>query len=614
MVSRPKSIISLRHPSYFTSMSDWEEWRLCYEGGNDYVTRYLQKFCNRETDADFANRKNITPIPSFAKAAVNDVRNSIYQRMTDVLRRGGSKAYMEAVQGVNGGVDLQGSGMDAFMGYKTLTELLVMGRVGVFVDMPASLGPTLADVQGKRPYLYMYPVEDILSWTAARPDEGIGEYKAILLRDTVLDYGEFGDYSINLPIELPAGITERYRLVYIDPMTGWVNVQFFDTSGNPLDQFGQNMTDVAPITLELRKIPFVLLDVGDSLLADTCKHQLALLNLVSSDVAYALKANFPFYTEQRDLRAVGDHLKHGVNPDGTATAGGQGSMDREAQIGVTQGRSYDLRAERPAFIHPSPEPLEASIKLQEKLEDDIRKLVNLAVANKVGRAISAESKDMDNQGLEAGLSFIGLVLETAERKIADFWSSYENRVENRRELAIIKYPARYSLKKDMERIAEATKLSELMTTIPGRSVKKELAKNIVTTLLSGRISVEELDDMYTEIDTADYTTSDPDIIIKAHEGGLVGEKTASTALGFAPEEYLVARKDHAARIERVLKAQTSGKEAQGGMENPAARGIKDLATDAQAGKDEKAASRDTTLQDTTRVPVRGEGKNSQEEE
>ena len=90
--------------------------------------------------------------------------------------------------------------------------------------------------------------------------------------------------------------------------------------------------------------------------------------------------------------------------------------------------------DRPEFISPSSEPLVASLKLQEKLEDDIRKLVNLAVANKTGRSISAEAKDMDNQGLEAGLSFIGLILENSERKIAEHWASYEEKNPIRRQV------------------------------------------------------------------------------------------------------------------------------------------------------------------------------------
>src|SRR5690606_30018951 len=154
------------------------------------------------------------------------------------------------------------------------------------------------------------------------------------------------------------------------------------------------------------------------------------------------------------------------------------------KVGVSQGRYYDMEAERPGFIHPSPEPLRASITLQEKLENDIRKLVMLAVVN-LGTRTSAESKQMDNQGLEAGLSFIGLVLEAAERRIADYWAAYEDRVETRRTVATIKYPDRYSLKSDKDRIEEADKLSDLIHSVPSRTAKKEIQKVVVTKLLSG---------------------------------------------------------------------------------------------------------------------------------
>jgi hypothetical protein len=122
---------------------------------------------------------------------------------------------------------------------------------------------------------------------------------------------------------------------------------------------------------------------------------------------------------------------------------------------------------------------------------------------------------MDNQGLEAGLSFIGLVLESAERRIAEFWAAYEERNPSRRSIATIKYPDRYSLKTDADRIEEASKLSELMTKVPGRTVKRELAKSITSTLLSGKTPVDRLDAIYKEIDDSKFTTSDPTTIIQA---------------------------------------------------------------------------------------------------
>lgn len=595
------NIIQLRHPSVTTLSETWYSWRLCYEGGDDYVTTYLKKFSQRESTYDYTERKSVTPIPAFAKAAVNDIRNSIFQRMTDIIRRGGSLAYREAVAGNNGGVDLKGTPMSAFMGIDVLTELLVMGKVGIYVDMPKIAGPTLADINGARPYLYRYRREDILSWEECHPGEP-GQFRSIFLRDYAPAYRR-----IHKGLSMPYDGFERYRLVWRDDEDGKIYYQFYNDAGDPIDANGIPML-FEPTHLDLPEIPFIMLDIGDSLLADVYKHQIALLNLTSSDISYALKANFPFYIEQKDFsRTAPKHLKASVSPDNTGMAGDQGAKDTEAEAGPTQGRFYDIKAQAPSFINPSSEPLEASMKLQEKLEDEIRKLVNLAVANKIGsRARSAESMKMSDQGLEAGLSYIGLVLEGGEQKISKHWASYENRDLTKQQIAIVKYPDRYSLKDDKDRIEESEKLTELAYTIPGQTAKRELYKIVATKLLNGKIEVDQLQKIYSEIDKADYTTSDPQVIIQAAQAGLCGEQVASMALGFDEDEYLQAREDHAARIARIQAAQMAP-EAQ--ESSPAARGIKDLdAAPATSGKEERAAATDTTMKDTATPPVRGEEK------
>ena len=393
--------------------------------------------------------------------------------------------------------------------------------------------------------------------------------------------------------------------------------------------------------LELTRIPFVLLDIGDSMIKDVVNHQIALLNLVSSDVNYALKSNFPFYVEQKDQRAGGQHLKNAVRRGrhGDAQAA-RAAADSDIKVGATQGRTYDKGMNPPSFINPSAEPLKASMDLQAKLEDDIRKLIHLAVADTANRA-TAESKSMDNQGLEAGLSYIGLVLEAAERQIAEFWAAYEEREPAKRNVATVKYPDRYSLKTDADRITEAEDLVKLMYAVPGQKVKRELAKNIVLALLGGKVSVGDIQAIFEEIDKAPYATSDPTTIIAAVEAGLCGEKTGAMALGFNDDEHLQARADHAARAIRILQAQQKGGHSVqrrlgrtsrdpatdkldgsestnlsdvGQMNSDAgARGVPDLSANSGAGKEEKAASRDTTLNDKATPPVRGKGKHNQEE-
>ena len=598
-------LTSVRHPTYLEDEMSWYDWRDAYNGGDRFVRKNLKRFSNRETPEDFANRKFYTPIQSFAKVAVNDVRNSIFQRLRDVYRREGSENYMKATAGEIGGVDNNGASMQQFLGIDVLTELLVMGRAGVYTDMPLLSGHhSVADEGNARPYNYMYKVEDILSWTVAKPEEP-GEFTAILLRDQGIDYNQ----GFVPGIRLPCGGFIRYRFLWVDPVDRMVRMKLLDDKDGLLDWDGNTITSGDGITrLELDRIPFTMLDIGGSLLKDVYKHQIALLNLGSADVSYALKANYAMYIEQKDLRAVGSHLKKSIDDDGTSNTSDNSKPGVEARTGVTYGRQYDMKADAPSFIHPSSEPLLASMKLQEKLEDDIRKLVNLAVQNKVGqRAISAEAMKLSDQGLEAGLSYIGLILEGAERRIAEHWAAYENKDPHKRQIATIKYPDRYSLKNDEDRIKEAKELAELMYTVPGENVKKELSKNIVTALLSGKANTKTIDGIFAQIDNSNYATSDPETIIRAHEAGLVGEQTASVALGFSPEEYLQARKDHIARAEAIMKAQQAGKEESN--EDMAARGLPDLDPDKESGKGERDEANDSTMKVSKKKPDRGEGKN-----
>ena len=595
--SKIESLITdARHPLWLAFNQDWTKWRYTFEGGVEFRKKYLKQFTGRESKTDFDLRSSLTPVPAFAKSAINDIRNAVFQRMRDITRIGGSKSYRESIEGINFGVDRRGSTMNAFLGQNVLEELLVMGRVGVFVDNSVIEGNTVADAANARPYLYSYPVEDILSWNTAGPDRP-SEFQSILLRDSCL--------ALDTRTNLPTCTEERFRLLWIE--NGHVRAQFFDSGGKEIDRNGE---PGGPIDLDIERIPFVMVEIGNSLLVDVCEYQIALLNLVSRDVWYALESNFTFYTEQRDPYAGGVHLNHGETENGTATEGGQATDEKVVSAGTTYGRTYPKGSDRPKFISPSAEPLKASMALQEKMERDIRRLVNLAVQSLAARA-SAESKQVDNQGLEDGLAFIGLTLENAERQLAGFWAAYEST-----DAATIKYPNRYALKSDEQRIKEAADLAELMYQVPSKAAKRQIAKRIVSVLLSGTSTVEEIDKLHKEIDESEYLTSDPDIILRAVEQGICSEKIGSLALGFAEGVYLEAREDQALRAARIIQAQSqAGGNEQDGSKNQqsdqrfAARGADDLAVDPSSeGRDEKEQSRQTITKTNRRRRTRGRGR------
>ena len=574
------SILDLRHPIHNAGLNNWIKWRDTYEGGDYFVTRYLQKFSERESDAEFLRRKSLTPIPTFAKTAINEVRNSIFQRLVDVSRQGGSDNYQEAVRGQKAGVDNRGRSMTSYIGQELLSELLVMGKVGVYIDAPQrdeSALPTQASPETEtfKPYVYRYRVEDIVNWKRGRP-ESPSEFTSIVLRETDATFDEvFG---------LPNGTVERYRHVWIDPVDGFVRVQF---TGEP-EKDDTTDKHIGPVQiLQLRKIPFVLMDLGDSLMKDVANHQIALLNLWSSNVSYGMNSNFPFYTEQRDTRAIGGHLKPAANSDGTATAGGQGASEEKIEVGNLKGRAYAMNSERPGFIHPSSEPLKASMDMCDKLKDEVRQLVSLAIAN-MGTRASAESKNADQQGLEAGLSFIGLVLEAGEREIAEHWAAYENSA-NPSEV-IIEYPTRWNLKTNTQRVEEATVAYEAANKVPGQTAKREASKLLISSLIGNKVSATVLQKIHDEIDNADYTTSDPAVIQMAREQGLVGDKTGTVALGFNPSEAIRAQDDHIQKLAEIQKAQTP-KET-GGDDGEDVQGLNQSKADAKKQKADEKASTD----------------------
>ena len=122
------------------------------------------------------SRISIIPSSLSYSAIVSfEVKNTIFQRMSDVVRIGGSENYKKASLGQENGVDLHGNTMTGFMGSQVLEELLVMKKVGIYVDMPSNTGPTLLDQIDKKPYLYTYATEDIRSWVGEFNEDGFLE-------------------------------------------------------------------------------------------------------------------------------------------------------------------------------------------------------------------------------------------------------------------------------------------------------------------------------------------------------------------------------------------------------------------------------------------------------
>jgi len=556
----------VQHPEYWANIHYWTKFRYVWVGGEEFREQYLKKYSVRESQEDFNLRKPITPIPSFASAAVTDIKNAIFQRMSDIVRSGGSEDYQKVIGGELGGVDLRGSTINYFIGNEVLSELLFIGKVGVYVDMQQLTGyESLAETQYTHPYFYVYKAEDIINWRLSKMGD-YHEFDLLLLKERILNYTDEG---------LPDQSVEAYRLLTRTPEG--VLVQFLDVNG----------VETSRIQLNIPKIPFVIFELNQSLLQNIADHQIALLNLESSDIAYTLKSNFPFYVEQQ-TKMTSPHLKSEESTD---------KSENEIEVGGTVGRRYPIGADAPSFINPSSEPLSISMQKQDKLKEDIRSLVQLALSTIQPRFASAESKQLDERGLESGLSFIGLILEHGERQLAVYFEKYLNHTDDP---AVISYPERYSLKSDSERIKEANDLYSLALKIPSTTAQKEVAKIAAKKILETKVQRSILDKILQQIDDAKYITSDPELLYKDIETGLVSTGTASQARGYPEAESEKAEQDHLRRVIRIQQAQVS---------DPAARGVYDISGQPiSAGEQEKKLSQSADLQESAKKAVRGEGK------
>lgn len=582
-------IHQLTHPLYEYNLKNWEKWRVVYEGGDLFIESYVKKFSKRESRHDFNKRKEVTPIAAFASSAIDEIKNSIFQRIGDTTRTGGPDTYQKSIDGELGGVNLQGANMNWFVGHFILPELLVQSKVGVLVDAP-NFGQTQADKAQKHPYFIPYRAEDIRTWAYAGASSP-NEFAAVLLRE----YTYILDATTGLPIrEVP-----RFRHMFIDPQTGRVNIIFYD-------QYG--VYNEGPIQLEIKRIPLVVFEITTSLMKNVANHQIALTNMESADIAYVLTSNFPLYVEQYDPIQNNPYLKGssaaynqyaagagntveqitgGAVPGAPVSPEGSDQMD----AGNSVGRKYPKGMEKPDFISPPTGPIKISIEKAKMLQDNVRTLVHLALASVQSAGSSAESKIVDRQqGLESGLSAIGLELEHGERRLAEYWSMYEGSKP-----ATVVYPKRWSLKSVADLDAELQTLQKLRDSVPSKTFKSEVNKLIADSILGTKVSPETLDKIKKEIEASKGGSSDPKTIAGDVEIGILSAGTASVLRAYPEDEAAKAQAERAIRLAAMASAQATGpsltaaaaKEATAEDEallpaNPAARGIADAAVDPKA--------------------------------
>lgn len=501
----------VQHPLYKLNIEDWQKWRLAYVGGKDFKDKFLERYSRKETPEDFRLRKQLTYVPAHARSVIDIIRNAIAIRLPDVVRDGDER-YLNAMAT---NVDGFNNSMNTFVAIDIAPLLLVHGKRYVVVDAPPPAeGRTIAEDEGL-PYFYTVSAEDVLSWSY----DSSGNIKAIMMR-LVRDIQD-------PTTRLVRGAEVLYRyMLRLEPGETFTDSECGQVQGpgvliKDVNKMGKAMGK-CQLMADWERVPVAEFKLADSVMGLIADHQIALLNLASTDMDFLFRGNFPLYTEQkpkssgtiRPRGTKGEEYGPGVleSPDDESVDGHTPkSRKGEARrnMGIGKGVGYREGLDRPDFIAPSTDNLKASIVKQETVAKEIRILVDLALVSLSVHAIeqSGKSKEADRVGEEAGLAYIGRALESGERDLNELWHMMAGIDASQLDLQV-NYPSGYSIKTQEQRLDEAEQMRKLRSAVRSEAYQKAMDQRIAEVVLKPVTTSEELAEILAEITEGTYFDDD----------------------------------------------------------------------------------------------------------
>lgn len=584
-------LIASRHPDWTLYHNTWIKWRLAYNGGEEFVKEYLQKY-HDESPFEYARRRSLTFNPPHSLGVVNTIRDAFAVKLPDV-ERDGSEEYLDWCAT---NVDRCKSSMSTFVGEQVFPEMLALQICGVWMDSPLrSPDEDLAAARARMPFLFTIRRENVLSWYY---DPETNELLSFLCQEWVPVRNEWG---------LVVDVALRYRYAelirdYFGIGNNGVRVMFIDKDGHLT---GDNIVDpetAEPKVFPLSRIPFVEFSIPKSLMEDIADMQTALMNLNSCDVDFLFKQNFPVWTEQIDAELEAEReLMAAKNHDGSQESADNNAIGKKRTVGSSRGVAYDKGLNAPDFVAPSPEPVRVSMEKQTAIATDIRVVSNVALTSMSVAALeqSGASKEADRIGLEASLAFLASVVETGEKDIAVLFHEMMGiPVESS-----VTYPRNFNVKTDAENRAEAKELIEIRDAVPISEFQKEMNKRIAAAALRGHVGPEVeagIDEAIDDHIDWDTSVEHANAMTMHRQNGLVTSDLASVLMGFPEGQAALARDQKAedldSQLAGFLNRQPTGVNANGA----------NVGGDGQEG-DASPAGNTTNAQDANGAPTDGDG-------
>ena len=373
------------HPEHTAQHQRWRFLYESYRGGyyynqHDYLTRYVY-----ETDQEYENRKNETPLDGHCKNIIHTYSSFLFRETPK--RDLGKLTNMPGIDAFLDDADLDGRDFNCFMRDACIMAS-IFGTAWVVVDKPSTQVTTRAQEleQSIRPYVSLLSPLNVVDWKYTRRSNGAYELTYVKVFERKIDE-----------------TTQIFR-IYTPESVDLVeyNGGAANNSVRILESIPNNLGVVPIVTLYNTRTWQRGIGVSD--IEDIADQQLKIANLNSELIQLARLSNHPSLV---------------IAENGTVASAGAGSI-----ITIPENADPGLN---PYLLQPTNSNMQGLLDSIERTVETIDKLAHLggirstATRNQSGVALQSEF-----QLLQAKLTEKASGLELAEEQIWRLWALWQN--------------------------------------------------------------------------------------------------------------------------------------------------------------------------------------------
>jgi hypothetical protein len=372
-----------RHPAYEQNYAHWVFLQDSYNGGlaykeKDYLTRYV-----KETDQEYRNRVEQTPLDNHCKSIVSIYNSFIHKKPPH--REFGRYAKDPSLQSFLSDADREGRSLDDFMSQVNIVSS-IYGHAWVIVDKPEAAVDTRAQEEEYdiRPYLTLFTPIQVLDW----------DYKQNL-------NGSF--YLCELKIlEASDGDSYCIKTFYTDR----IQREFVEKN---------EIVRVETLPNNIGQIPAVCVYSSRS-----TQRGIGVSDI--SDIADVQRAIFDANSEIEQIVRLSNH------PSLVMTQGTQPGAGAGAIIIVEEGTDSGLK---PYLLQPSSTSIDSVRNLISDRVETINRMANVgAVRQQESKKISGVALQQEFELLNARLAEKANNLELGEYQIWELYTTWMNMPKN----------------------------------------------------------------------------------------------------------------------------------------------------------------------------------------